>query len=49
MYEAQTKPLITYYDAAGLLRIVDADADVDAVYKSIEQALRGSAAGGISR
>ena len=49
VYEGQTKPLISYYDAAGLLRIVDADADVDTVYKSIEQALRGSAAGGVSR
>ena len=49
VYEAQTKPLITFYDAAGLLRIVDADADVDTVYKSIEQALRGSATGGVSR
>ena len=29
VYEAQTKPLIKYYEAAGLLRIVDADADVE--------------------
>jgi adenylate kinase len=40
VYEAQTKPLIKYYEAAGLLRIVDADADVDTVFKSIERALR---------
>jgi adenylate kinase len=39
VYEAQTKPLIKYYDAAGLLRIVDADADVDTVFKSIEAAV----------
>jgi adenylate kinase len=39
VYEAQTKPLIKYYEAAGLLRIVDADADVDAVFKSIEHAV----------
>lgn len=38
VYEAQTKPLIKYYEAAGLLRIVDADADVDTVYQSIERA-----------
>ena len=38
VYEAQTKPLIKYYEAAGLLRIVDADADVDRVFKSIERA-----------
>jgi adenylate kinase len=44
VYEAQTKPLIKYYEAAGLLRIVDADADVDAVFKSIELAVRGGAA-----
>jgi adenylate kinase len=40
VYEAQTKPLIKYYEAAGLLRIVDADADVDTVFKSIERAVR---------
>ena len=39
VYEAQTKPLINYYEAAGLLRIVDADADVDTVFKSIERAV----------
>jgi adenylate kinase len=40
VYEAQTKPLIKYYDAAGLLRVVDADADVDTVFKSIDQAVK---------
>jgi adenylate kinase len=39
VYEAQTKPLIKYYEAAHLLRIVDADADVDTVFKSIEHAV----------
>jgi adenylate kinase len=39
VYEAQTKPLIKYYEAAGLLRIVDADADVDTVFKSIEHSV----------
>jgi adenylate kinase len=39
VYEAQTKPLIKYYESAGLLRIVDADADVDTVFKSIERAV----------
>jgi adenylate kinase len=39
VYEAQTKPLIKYYQAAGLLRIVEADADVDTVFKSIEAAV----------
>jgi adenylate kinase len=37
VFEAQTKPLIKYYETAGLLRIVDADADVDTVFKSIER------------
>jgi adenylate kinase len=39
VYEAQTKPLIQYYERAGLLRIVDADADVDTVFSGIERAL----------
>ena len=43
VYEAQTKPLISYYTAAGLLRVVDADADVNAVFENIRNAI-GSAA-----
>ena len=39
VYEAQTKPLIRFYEEADLLRIVDADADVNAVFKSIEHAV----------
>jgi adenylate kinase len=39
VYEAQTKPLISYYTAAGLLRSVDADADVDTVFKNIRDAI----------
>jgi adenylate kinase len=46
VYEAQTKPLIKYYEEAGLLRTVDADADVDTVFKSIEKAVRTHAGGG---
>ncbi len=49
VYEAQTKPLIKYYDSAGLLRVVDADADVDTVFNSIDAAVRGRAAGAVSR
>jgi adenylate kinase len=41
VYEAQTKPLIQHYEAAGLLRVVDADADVDTVFKSIQRAVPG--------
>jgi adenylate kinase len=44
VYEAQTKPLIKYYESAGLLRIVDADADVDTVFKNIERAVQDHAA-----
>jgi adenylate kinase len=39
VFEAQTKPLIKHYQDAGLLRIVDADASVDAVFKSIQHAV----------
>lgn len=39
VYDAQTKPLITYYTDAGLLRVVDADAPVDVVFKGIQQAV----------
>ena len=38
VYEAQTKPLIDFYKNAGLLRVVEADADVDTVFKSIQRA-----------
>jgi adenylate kinase len=40
VYEAQTKPLIKYYETAGLLRTVEADADVGTVFKSIERAVQ---------
>jgi adenylate kinase len=39
VYDAQTKPLIKYYTEAGLLRVVDADADVDTVFKAIQHAV----------
>ena len=41
VYEAQTKPLIAHYAQAGLLRVVDADADMNTVFKNIQQALQG--------
>jgi len=40
VYDAQTKPLIEYYTAAGLLRVVEADADVDTVFKGIQHAVQ---------
>ena len=36
---AQTKPLISHYTAAGLLRVVDADADVNTVFTNIQKAI----------
>ena len=44
VYDAQTKPLIKYYTEAGLLRVVDADANMDAVFKSIQAAVGSPAA-----
>jgi adenylate kinase len=40
VYDAQTKPLVKYYTTAGLLRVVDADADMATVFKSIQQAVQ---------
>jgi adenylate kinase len=40
VYEAQTRPLIDHYAAAGLLRVIDADANVDAVAERIDSALQ---------
>ena len=39
VYEAQTKPLIAHYREAGLLRVVDADADMNTVFKNIQKAV----------
>lgn len=39
VYDAQTKPLVTYYTEAGILRVVDADAPMDVVFKGIQQAV----------
>jgi adenylate kinase len=43
VYEAQTKPLIKHYTSVGLLRVVDADADMDTVFKHIQRAVQGAA------
>ncbi|MGO8830302.1 MAG: adenylate kinase [Steroidobacteraceae bacterium] len=42
VFEAQTKPLIKHYEAAGLLRVVDADADVETVFRNIQRAVYGA-------
>jgi adenylate kinase len=39
VFEAQTKPLIKHYEERGLLRIVEADADVETVFKGIQTAV----------
>jgi adenylate kinase len=44
VYDAQTKPLISYYSNAGLLRVVDADAAMETVFKNIELAVEGTTA-----
>ena len=41
VYEAQTKPLISHYTHAGLLRVVDADADMTTVFANIQKAISG--------
>jgi adenylate kinase len=40
VYEAQTKPLIRHYQDNGLLRVVDADADLQTVFKSLQLAVQ---------
>ena len=40
VYNQQTRPLVDYYRGKGLLREIDADADVDAVTARIEQILK---------
>lgn len=43
VYEAQTKPLIEFYERAGKLLTVDGDRDVGAVFESVVHALDGLA------
>ena len=40
VYAAQTQPLIEHYRANGLLRVVDAEGDVDEVFARMEQAVQ---------
>jgi len=39
VYDAQTRPLVEYYEARGLLARVDAEGDIDAVTARLESAL----------
>jgi adenylate kinase len=41
VYDAQTRPLVSHYQAAGLLRIVDGDADVQTVFARLQAAIQG--------
>ena len=43
VYDAQTKPLIQYYTNAGLLKTVDADADMHVVFENIQRAVPATA------
>lgn len=40
VYAAQTRPLIDHYRALGLLRVVDAEGEVDGVFARLEAAVR---------
>jgi adenylate kinase len=39
-YEEQTRPLLDYYKAAGLLHVVDGTRDPEAIYKDIEKIVK---------
>jgi adenylate kinase len=39
VYESQTRPLVEYYDARGLLARVDAEGDIEAITARLEKAL----------
>jgi adenylate kinase len=39
VYDEKTRPLIDFYRARGLLRVIDAEGDVDAVTRSLSKAL----------
>jgi adenylate kinase len=43
VYDAQTRPLIEFYRARGLLRSINAEGDVDEVTRRLEQALHATA------
>jgi len=43
VYEEQTRPLIEFYRARGLLRVIDAEGKVDEVTRRLGQALHASA------
>ncbi|HUE84396.1 MAG TPA: adenylate kinase [Pyrinomonadaceae bacterium] len=40
-YEEQTRPLLEYYEAAGLLRRVEGSRDLESIYQDIEKIVKG--------
>jgi adenylate kinase len=44
VYEAQTKPLVQHYRDNGLLEVVDADAEMQAVFESLKRVIQRSEA-----
>ena len=40
VYEKQTKPLIDYYEKAGLLKVINGDTDIDTVTEAVGKAIR---------
>lgn len=42
VYEAQTRPLVQFYEQNGLLRVIDADADVQTVFERLQAAIQGA-------
>ncbi len=40
VYEAQTKPLIDFFDKRGMLKTIDGDRDIEVIYEDIAEALR---------
>jgi len=44
VYEAQTRPLVDYYRRRGLLKVVDAEGELDVVFSRLEGALSDAAA-----
>lgn len=49
VYEEKTRPLIAFYQSRGLLRVIDAQGDVDAVTQRLARALAAPAAVSVRR
>jgi adenylate kinase len=49
VYEEKTRPLIAFYQSRGLLRVIDATGELDAVTQRLAQALGLAARGGAAR